>query len=387
MKKSISIAAAGLTLASVLVASAGAVGSTAAARWKLLPKGVVAPGDPLLPLGWASGRVWFWTQRSVYQGSFKLVSARVRGRRLTSLAKSNLRASGITDRVILGSSILVYPRDGATQIAELRSNGKIGGPHPLPGDPEAKAKALFKKDFTFRTQTAATVGGRTVWVMERARASTRERPYMAACCTTSGEARDLTSLLSNRKQGVVSGSENLGVDSRGRLRLFWTDCVRFCRTGRNRAVRLDRETLAPGAPSTASQQVESRTPRGRLHLVCAAVCRAVFGGWWAIQSWDGQSPPKRIAGARGKELMAAGYRRGKLIIAYEKYFPEPRIVVRKGNAKGLHLRTVRSTKIPLALRRWSAIGSPRAAFTPRGVVAVQGYGTFDVSRYATAVLR
>jgi hypothetical protein len=384
----------GLLVAVVLLAvgpargTPAAVRSTAAARWHLLPKRVAAPGAALLPLGWAPGRAWFFSQAGAT--GEKLSSARVGRRRLTSFVTSGLRPSGNSNRVVLGSSILLYPGNGATQIAQLHSDGRIGDPKPLAGDPESKAKALFRKDLTFRALTGATVGGRTVWVMERVRASTGERPYMVACCTTSGEARDLTALFSNRKQGVVSGSENLGVDRRGQLWLFWTECVRFCRTGRNRAVRLDRETLVPGKPSTAPQQVETGVPRGRLYLVCAATCRAVFGGGRAIQTWDGHSPPRTLARiALDKELLAAGGRRGKLIIAYESYKPGrlPRIVLKRGNARGSHLKTRRSIKLPLQLGRRSAIGSPLATFTPRGVVVIQGYGISDVSRYGATVLR
>lgn len=384
---------AALLVAVALLAVGAARGSSAAvkssaARWHLLPKRVAGGGAALVPLGWAADRAWFFSQPGA--SGEKLTGARVGRRRLKSVVTSSLRPSGISNRVVLGSSILLYPGDAATQIAPLRSDGRIGDPKPLAGNPESKAKALFRKDFTFRALTGTTVSGRTVWVLERARASPGERPYMVACCTTSGEARDLTALFSNRKQGVVSGSENLGVDGRGQLWLFWTECVRYCRTGKNRAVRLDRETLAPGTPSTASQQVETGVPRGRLYLVCAATCRAVFAGGRAIQTWDGHSPPKTLARiALDKELLAAGGRRGKLTIAYESYKPGrlPRIVVKRGSAGGSHLKTRRSIKLPLQIGSRSAIGSPLATFTPRGVVVIQGYGISDVSRYGATVLR
>ena len=379
------------TILAVLLAgaalSAAAASPTGKVRWHLLPKRVVDRGAALVPLGFASRRAWFISYAN--SGGFRLPSARV-GRRLTSVTTSRVRSTGISNRVVLGSSILVYPPNAPTQIAPLRSNGTIGDQKPLAGDPEAKSKALFKKDLTFRALAGAVVGGRTVWVLERARVSPGERPYLTACCTTSGDARDLTSLFSNRKQGAVSGSENLGVDGRGRLWLFWTECVEHCRTGQNRAVQLDRETLAPGAPHTASQEVASNEPRGRLYLVCGAACRAVFGGGRAIQVWDGHSRPKTLARVGlDKELLAAGGRGGKLIVAYESYpgGQLPRIVVKQGNASGSHLRTRHSTKLPLQLGRLSAIGSPLATFTPRGVVVIQGYGMFDVSRYGATVLR
>jgi hypothetical protein len=375
------IALVGLGCTALLVASA----SSSTARWQLLPKKVTGAGvEVFLPLGWTSGRAWFVGPRYVSTGTkLNFVSARVGGGRLGSFVKSGLRASlasSISYRLVLGSSILVYPGGAPTQLARLGADGKIGDPHPLAGDPEAKTKALFNKDIAFQVVTAAQVGGRTAWVSA---GDYGRRSYMAACCTTSGEARDLTSLLSNRSMGIV-GRQTLGVDGQGRLWLFWEDCVEKCRLARNlRAVQLDRETLAPRAPSTLRQQ----TSRDRFQLVCAAACRAVFSSG-VIQSWDGESAPKTIA--RGlNELIAAGYRKGKLIVAYLKYSPgrPTSIVAGQGNAAGLHLRTVSSIKVPNMVGRFSPIGSPLAGFTPHGVVAVQGLGTFSVSRFAAAVLR
>ena len=356
--------------------------SSSTAHWQLLPKKVTGAGvEVFLPLGWTSGRAWFVGPRYGATGTnLNVVSARVGGGRLASFVKSGLRASSISYRLVLGSSILVYPGSGPTQLARLGADGKIGDPHPLAGDPEAKVKALLEEDIGYHAVTGAQVGGRAVWVF----AGSHGRSHMAACCTTSGEARDLTSLLSNRSMGIV-GRQTLGVDGQGRLWLFWEDCVEKCRLARNlRAVQLDRETLAPRAPNTLRQEIA----RDRFQLVCAAACRAVFSSR-AIQSWDGESSPKTIARGGYKELLTAGYRKGKLTVGYLKYSPgvPTSIVVGQGNAAGLHLRTTSSIKIPNTLGRWSPIGSPLAAFTPHGVVAVQACGTFSVSRFAAAVLR
>src|SRR5690242_20456696 len=148
-KKAVTTIWASLLLAALAGVSltAAAASSTATARWHLLPKRVAPRGAVLLPLGSAAGRVWFFTQSGATEQNFKLASARV-GRRLTSFATSGLRATGISNRIVLGSSILVYPPNAATRIARLHPNGTIGASSPLAGDPEARAQALFKKDLT-----------------------------------------------------------------------------------------------------------------------------------------------------------------------------------------------------------------------------------------------
>lgn len=391
----------GLICAVLLAGAGSALSSGAAVRWHAIPKRFTAglSDNPLLPIGWASGRAWFLSQVFSAQNNSRLVfvSARVSGRGLRSFVKSDLRAYTISDHPILGSSFLVYSRNGPSRIARLGSNGRIGDARPIAGDPEVKAEALFDKEVEARAATATEVGGRTVWVVPGTIPELGHRAVLAVCCTTSGDARDLTSLLSNRRRG--GSSYSAGVDGQGRLWLFWVDCVRACARGNIRAVQLDRETLAPRAPTTASREVA--VSYVRFWLVCAAECRAVFqtSAVGDMFSWAGTGSPTKIArGVRSaggirilRSLLAASSHGSKLSIVYSESAGAPgypSIVVERGNARGLHLRRVSSTKVPASLGGGvTAWGSPQAFFTPRGVVATQAFGTFRISRYGTAVLR
>lgn len=286
----------------------------------------------------------------------------------------------ISDRIILGSNVLVYPESGPTRIARLESGGRIGDSQPLAEDPEAKARTVVAVP---RAQTATEVVGRTVWAFT---GGTPAKPGMAVCCTTGGDARDLSVLLS---QGVLPDSQLLGVDGRGRLWLAWAECLNRCPAQYVRMVELDRETLAPGTPKTFSPKVSGAAAE-RFLLVCAASCRAVARTFGGTFTWaPGEGSPTKIAG-RSRHLMAASSRAGRLVIAFYVSAPSgypAKVAFARGDAKGLHLRTVSSAKVPIRLGGSPPFGAPQALFAPRGLVAVEGFGIFGVSRMAATVLR
>lgn len=377
------IALVGLACAALLVASASASSS---ARWKTIPRQFIGGYYGLVPLAWASDRAWF--VKTVGEGDrvrYELVSARVGARGLSSFQRSKLPGQRLPSGVVLGSSVLVGPYNGPTEIAQLRRDGKVGDPRPIPGDPETKAREV--KDIEWRAVADAKVGGRSVWVLTGGVSSgLGVRAYMAACCTESGKARDLSSLLLRKSDS--GQSYTLRVDRKGRLWFFWTASVK---RGGIRAVQLDPRTLAPGTAHTA--------PGRDFDLACAAACRAVFQSGRRIMSWAGTGAPTKIlstlfgfAGNRcrpvancgNRDLRAAGYRGSRLAVAYSMFGNRSgyTVEVGRGNAKGRHLRSASSATVPRNMAVLSAL------FTPRGVVFLAGKSGYSrISKVRAAVLR
>ena len=73
----------------------------------------------------------------------------------------------------------------------LLANGRVGASGPVPGDPESKVS----QEYGPRVFNAIRIGARTVWLIGggESRGISSFKPRLWACCTETGEARELTS--------------------------------------------------------------------------------------------------------------------------------------------------------------------------------------------------
>jgi hypothetical protein len=281
-------------------------------------------------------------------------------------------------------------------IAPLLPNGRVGPATTLPGDPEAAALKVIDPTGSAggsahdRAMTGLAVQGRVVWVLEGGSTKSVDGgpARLVLCCTAAGDPVDLTSLLVSRQQGVFPGSLALGLDTKNRLWLAWTDSkhnvsVDPALTGH--LVQLDPATLN-GVSSNLTAPVYAPS-----HLACAEICRLVFANELGIAAWRGTGVPGLVL--RGKaSLVGADVRNGRLELATQSGTTrKQRLVLRRGAPSGSGLKIAASLDVPTGLGSpndlYHALALPAAAGTPRGFVAVQPYADFrDRTRVYAAVL-
>ena len=296
--------------------------------------------------------------------------------------------------LILGSELLYHPphisgKGGALASVPLLANGRVGASGAVPGDPEPKVS----QEYDPRVFDAIRIGARTVWLIGggETRGINSRQPRLWACCTGTGEARELTSPVFARTPNAHSAQ--LGLDAGG-FWLAWSNPARM--------VELDPATLAP---RTAPSVIPGGTP-DKLTLLCDIACRVVeydSGTTAGIFSWaPGERSRTRIVRPMRRGLytiapniLAASYRAGGLTVAYALPNGNPRtgaslVRVVRGDARGSRGRVVGSTEIP-----WSIPPPPRntgrnvayltgayATFIPAGLVAV---GLFEGTSRSLAV--
>ena len=394
-------------LAVVVLAAAGTAGASSTAaqpHWQKLPASYNAEGGFYRSIGYASGRVWF----AVGVNSFTIWSARVQSGRLTSFVSTPEPENVAVDSGVgaLGESSLLFccnqRSDGtkASMEAPLLSNGKVGTPRPIPGDPELVAAqkvvptAAFNGSTASTAQSEVTIGNRPVWVINGyyctstgpARCKDNDKggvKTFAVCCNASGEAVDLTPLLADRtKQGA--SLPRLMLDSHRRLWLGWAEAPLGPPNDPSalHLTQLDPSTLAVRASKTLRTVVFPSEPIDHtIQMACSDSCRLLWTNRTGVFAWGGDGPPTRVLG-QGKfgstGLGGARYRGAQLEVASfgDKTDQGPdygtRVTVARGDARGRNSHVVSFADVPQGKYSGNSVEEV-LAFTPAGAVAVAGY--------------
>jgi hypothetical protein len=359
--------------------ASGGGAAPAQPQWQVLPL-KTQPSEFLRMLGWASGRVWFAISTDVTNPSTgfakpggQVWSARIQAGRLTSLVRSPVSYDVVAQSWLNGSS-LVAPGKAST-VAPLLASGRVGAWTPIPGNPEQLARQLPGSHDIGIVQSAASVGGRTVWAIGSG-------STLDACCTESGAATDLTSFTNRLKFNLYS--VRLGVDAHQRLWLAWTEKLREPLVMLHLA-QLDPATLQPRISKSFGPAWHSAGGGSQddddFTMVCTDACRLVFGSAAGFFSWGGDGPPtKFLAGNRQQNLalLAAGSRGQALAVASSKGSPDHgwQLSLSRGDSRGRHLQTVGSSQVPQnnphPNETYNA-AALRSVFTPSAVVALAEY--------------
>lgn len=380
-----------LAAAALLVLAAPA-GPATGPQWRTIPL-TYRPGSDFRVLGFASGRVWIATEND----GLTVLSATVSSGRLSGFVTT--KVAGDTPW-LLGNQLVYIPRapttDGESRIAPLLASGRVGAGSPLPGDPETAALKVIDPTGSAgasahdRAMTALTVHGQALWVLEGGitKSVNGGLASLVLCCTAGGDPVDLTSLLTSRQQGVFPFSLALGLDTKNRLWLAWTDSKHNVSTDpalTGHLVQLDPSTLN-GVTANTTSPVYAPS-----YLACAETCRLVATNPLGAIVWRGTGEPATVL--RGHTLvLAADVRNGRFELATEAVTnTTQRLVLRKGAPSGTGLKITSSLDIPKGLGNpndlYHAYSEPAAAGTPRGVVAIQPYVDFrDRTRVYAAVL-
>lgn len=422
MSRLIRIASAALVIAGVGVAATATLGAAAPRaaeataakpRWQVLSGVKLSESNPAPRLlDWTSGRVWagFDDVRKFDDGFLTLVSVRAAGRALTSAVTSEMvRVRG--PFLITGSELLYHTSGSVNgrivsgaefRTARLLPNGRLGVPREVPEDLTKRPPQEYRPSVV----ETIDVGGRTVWLLVGGELNDTgnaiKRIFMWICCSETDELVDLTPLVRNTKN---FHSHRLGLDTKGRLWLAWSNPVHM--------VRLDPNTLAPRSGLFAVQQ----TP-DKFAFACAAACRVVGSDGDSIYTWSAgergwtrilrSSKTTRVPTVKGwrtisdpqswPNLLAASYRAGQLQVAYYPYAatygPDGKtgvqtITVVRGDARGSRARSVGTLVLPSAFNQQDSdravlFNGAHATFVPGGLVALGTYVMFGRSRVIAA---
>jgi hypothetical protein len=246
--------------------------------------------------------------------------------------------------------------------------------------------------------TAARVGERIVWALAGGvpiGEGINFRTTLHACCDEAGATVDLSSLITRRP---APRSHALGIDAKGRVWLAWLND--FGRRGTARVVELDPTTLARKTAKALDTPVTGVTA---LKLVCAASCRLViqageprpqgrgFRGYLATWAPGERSIARLDLGddpdAEHPTLVDAGYRSGRLAVAYLQGSPSPELKIVVGDGRGARARIAGSVQIPALFSGAQMWIGTVGAFTPSGFAFAQAYsnGGAKVRVLATVV--
>ncbi len=395
-----SAVALGLMVVPLESGSTASTVTAAQARWQPLPGLTLGHGQALTDVAWASGRSWFVVGSPT---KLTVMSARVRGRALSSFETTRVTAPLGWYPIVLGSDVLYSRTRSASGVARLLPNGRVGPAAAASPEPMAKKVGV--------PVAAARVGERVVWALAGGvpvGEGVNYKPSLWACCDEAGAARDLTSLITRTVSSPPRGHA-LGVDAQGRLWLAWFDgtVVR----GEIRIVQLDPATLAPQTLKALAAPVAGASPPSPasdpLALVCATTCRLVLeasyrlpsgGAGTRLVTW---SPGERSATTleldldpdpegyyRHPTLLSAGSRAGGLAVAYRYGSTDrgPTLDVAVGDARGRRLRTVGSIEQPARSRGRQMYTFHAGAFGPAGFVFAQTYSENGVHGHALATV-
>jgi hypothetical protein len=350
----------------VFLAAAGR-SAAAASGWQTVP-GV---GPDKIPV-WAAGRLWFFDNGTADATRFVVRSAHVSGARLGPVVTTRIATQGLTFATVLGDDAAVWSGNELRAI-RLRPDGKLGPLAEVGGGPAPASSS---------GALVARLPDRAVTVVNANPDKTHDFPayWAGACCDTNGKVADYHSFVkpNTRPQAF------LGVDRHGRLWLSWLGTQKDLRAG---IVELDPSTLQPrGKPSvmpTAARYLRL------VDVTCGETCRVVvqagFGSgrgatFWSYSWAAGDRTPTRIpAGGRNGVLAARDYN-GRLTVAY--YGTGGRngatpISVARGDARGAHLRKVRTLLAPPYIGSFSngatLSGTVRAVFGAGGLAVLAPY--------------
>ena len=246
-------------------------------RWQVLSGVKLTESNPApRQLGWASGRVWagFDAARKFDDGFLTLVSLRAAGRALTSAVKSEMvRVRG--PFLITGSGLLYHTSgsvngrvvsDAELRTARLLANGRLGAPREVPEEPEKRPPQEYHPGVV----ETIDVGGRTVWLLGGVEFDDRgnvKRIFRWICCSKTDELVDLSHLVRNTKD---VHSDSLGLDTKGRLWLAWSNPVRMVEldpiTLRSALCAIRRSGHSGQVRIRLRRRVPGRRERSRQHL-------------------------------------------------------------------------------------------------------------------------
>jgi hypothetical protein len=311
-----------------------------------------------------------------------VASARPSGGALGSEQTTKITAALGWYPLVVGSDLLYSTARGASGIARLLPNGRVGQAMPASPEPMAAEKGI--------PVAAASVGGRLVWALAggiQIGEGLNYKTTLGACCDESGATVDLTKLITSRPS---PRDHALGVDAQGRVWLAWLD--NFGKNAQVRVVELDSTTLARRTPKALVAPV----PRAlTLRLACGQACRLVIqagerrpdGGFreylatWAPDERSATRlalPVDKAGDYEHPALRSAGYRGSRLAVAYTQGSSGdgPTLKILLADARGAKARTAGSVGMPgrfdgLPLWSFSA-----GAFTPSGFAFAQTYSNW-----------
>jgi hypothetical protein len=375
-----------LATAAVAVGTAAALGTTEPAakakpKW-LTIRGFWEEGIGPAVVGSASGRGWIGFASGGPRA--KLGSLGRAGGRLSFAGATVTARSPMS---IVGSQLLYHLPDisgtpGPLRAIPLLANGRVGTPGAIPDDPEK----VPPQELDPAVIDAVRIGNRAVWIVGGSKSVGvgGAKSYLWACCTATGELRDLTRFI---KQNRMNLFWQLELDSHKRLWLAWLQPSRTAVVGPVKLLELDPETLA--ARTSAPVTLPGGATSTGFALSCGAVCRVVmtdlFSGDVLVSS-PGQRSPTRIASGtreRPATLLAASECSGHLVAASiasrDVDFGKPsarqvlRIEVVRADARGSRARPIASVDLPDGLNqtdpdRYSLYQFANAAFVPGGLV-------------------
>jgi len=355
----------------LFVAAYGAASSSAGQpKWKPIPvRHAAAGGGWFQAYGWASGRVWF----GVGDAQDVIWSAKVQGGTLTSFVSTPSTDEQVGQSTLIGSSLV----DGDAA-APLLASGKVGPAAPIPGNPAQTAHDQLSAPFGLTVRAGVTIGSRTIWAV----AGTG---VLAACCTDSGQASDLSSILVTGRQINPQFFVRIGVDAHGRLWLAWSEYAKPPLVTLHIA-QLDPATLkALSSKNYSGPAVHGGGAGSQLGddftLACVDSCRLVFGMFRrpGIFSWGGDAAPTKVAPASGNTfLLAAGAAGDKLVLAFAKGSPDYgwQLSTSEASPTGAGFHVVATSAVPQAKPHpnevWNA-AELRGTLTPSGFVLLAGY--------------
>jgi hypothetical protein len=380
--------------------------------WQTLTAGTT---QGVFPLGYASGRVWFAAED--VRGNDSIVSAHVGGSGLSSVVSTPMGQSPwLPSSFIVGSS-LVSPQGKSSAAAPLLASGKLGSYAPLPGDPEGTAKEAFVPPNSLPAVWLAaggvTVGGRPIWAvngqscpkggLHQCTPNGGGYSSLVLCCTASGQASDLTDLLSNRTKAGATGLR-MGVDAHRRIWVAWMDGGRPhtpLAPVTLKLAQIDPVTLKALSSKTLATAIFS-SGGPLFDLACTDGCRTVYENASGVYSWGGDGPATRLwANDRRKDkgahlLAAAGGGTSLRVAAYSDKVPTvpddgQRLALARGDARGRNIRVAGSVDIPQNLPAGGThffypIGVPVSIFTPSALVSFELYLNDASSRLLDSVL-
>jgi hypothetical protein len=299
-------------------------------------------------------------------------SARVQNGTLTSFVSTHSTDEQVGQSALVGSSLV----DGDAA-APLLPNGKVGPAAPIPGNPAQTTHDQLSAPFGLSVRDGVAIGSRTIWAVDGT-------GLLAACCTDSGQASDLSSILVNGKEFDQFGVK-MGVDAHGRLWLAWSEYAKQPLVTLHIA-QLDPTTLKALSSKTYSGPAVHGAGGGSqlgedFTLACADSCRLVFGMFRrpGIFSWGGDAAPTKVAPAAANTfLLAAGSAGHKLAFAFAKGSPDYgwQLSTSEAAATGGGFHVVATTAVPQSKPHpneiWNA-AELRALLTPSGFVLLAGY--------------
>jgi hypothetical protein len=393
--------------------------------WQTL---LVTKAQGVFPIGWAAGRVWFVVEGAGAHDDFTLYSARVGSGGLTSVVPTPQGSNEwLPDSLVVGASLVnccaQRETTGESSIGPMLPNGKLGSWGPLPGDPEKTVEAAGftpagQGDVHWITLAAGTAGGRQVWALggktcpgsgaHQCTINGGGFSWFAVCCGASGQATNLTSLLSSQTRAGAT-DVTMGVDEQHRLWLAWLDGASSRPGVALKLAQLDPATLQPVSTHVLDHTLlydsagAGPTGSASFALACTDSCRLVYQGLFGASSWDGKTTTtlwtNDFRKDTGGHLLGAGPRAGGLDVAdwANKVANSPDsgqlLTLEHGDGSGRGLHPVGSIAIPQSLPNgpthvFFSQGVPETIFTPAGVVALAFYqsDTGSAGRILAAVI-